>query len=93
VGADVKVAGCFPNEATCKRIFTSADTYDLIEACHFRSPVHCYNVIDGDRVRPQCFARMDACAGHWQVTKDHGSMAGGAAGPGCFERKAPGTGA
>jgi hypothetical protein len=89
-GAEVKVAGCFDSEATCNIMFASADTYDAIEGCHFRSPVYCFDVTGTDSIRPECFARMDACAGHWQVVRDHPKH-GEAVGPGCTERLAFGT--
>ena len=84
-GAKIKVAPCFDTEATCKNLFSRMDTYDVIEPCHFRSPVFCYDTLRGDVARPQCFASMQICAGHWEVSRQY-PQDGEHLGPGCTER-------
>ncbi len=84
-GSEVKVSPCYGTEATCREMFAKLDVLDAIEPCHYRSPVYCFDLIYSDYTSPQCFARMDGCAGHWQVSRDYPEK-GRKVGPGCTER-------
>ena len=74
--------------ATGKEILNMYGDDGLIEGCHFRSPVFCFDFISGDTVRPQCFAKMEVCAGHWQVGRDNEVGNGKEISKGCTERTA-----
>jgi len=84
----VVVTPCFDTEVNCKIIFAQSYEKEVFDTCHHRSPVYCYDVTRDGESLPECHARMEHCAGHWQVSRDYPAK-GTTLGPGCTERYAP----
>ena len=77
VGSDVTVAPCFASEATCAESFSetarNSAARDGIEACRFRSSVHCFDSVWATHTVRECYASRDFCVGHQEVVRKYPS--------------------